>query len=428
MRQRFIQSFSTSGTEQTAIDEGLVGKPYVCYIQDGRYIDWNTKGIDYTGMPLTVEVLETGVLNINRREGKYSINGGEWKSVTTDAERSISVNAGDKVRFVINTAGKAGSTFSGNTIAFNVFGNIMSIAYGENFADKTILDRSTLRQTFLNCTGLESAENLVLPATSFTASFNDANDYSEMFRGCTSLVKGPAILPATTLKGNCYNSMFRDCTSLVKAPVLPATILSGSCYQNMFFGCSSLVTAPELPATVLANSCYANMFSNCSSLVDAPQLPATTLTETCYFNMFFNCTSLEEAPVLPATVMERQSYRGMFNGCTSLVVPPELPATTLALGCYMSMFNGCTSLATAPTLPARFIPGQLSEGAYQTLFTNCQNINRVVCLAETFDEYATYLWLQGVSSTGTFVKHPNATWPSDTSGIPTGWTVIDADI
>ena len=38
---RYIQSFSTSGTEQTALDERALGKPYVCFIEDGRYIDWN---------------------------------------------------------------------------------------------------------------------------------------------------------------------------------------------------------------------------------------------------------------------------------------------------------------------------------------------------------------------------------------------------
>ena len=35
-------------------------------------------------------------------------------------------------------------------------------------------------------------------------------------------------------------------------------------------------------------------------------------------------------------------------------------------------------------------------------------------------------WVNGVSSTGTFVKHPNMTsLPTGVSGIPTGWTVQD---
>ena len=37
----------------------------------------------------------------------------------------------------------------------------------------------------------------------------------------------------------------------------------------------------------------------------------------------------------------------------------------------------------------------------------------------------TYLnhWLEGVSSTGTFVKNAAATWTNKQAGIPTGWTV-----
>ena len=42
MRQRFIQSFSTSGDVQTAIDGGQLGKPYVAYLHDEERIDWNT--------------------------------------------------------------------------------------------------------------------------------------------------------------------------------------------------------------------------------------------------------------------------------------------------------------------------------------------------------------------------------------------------
>ena len=38
-------------------------------------------------------------------------------------------------------------------------------------------------------------------------------------------------------------------------------------------------------------------------------------------------------------------------------------------------------------------------------------------------------WVAGVSSTGTFVKHPNMTSLSTGSGgIPSGWTVVDEDI
>lgn len=39
---RYIQSFSTSGTEQEAITQGLLGKPYVALILNENRIDWDS--------------------------------------------------------------------------------------------------------------------------------------------------------------------------------------------------------------------------------------------------------------------------------------------------------------------------------------------------------------------------------------------------
>ena len=63
-----------------------------------------------------------------------------------------------------------------------------------------------------------------------------------------------------------FYNLFKGCTSLVKAPALPATILTDYCYNHMFEGCQSLTKAPALPATKLYGYCYAGMFSGCQSL------------------------------------------------------------------------------------------------------------------------------------------------------------------
>ena len=200
--------------------------------------------------------------------------------------------------------------FSESTAGFEVYGNIMSLIYGDDFIGKTEISPSAFIALFDYCTGLTSAENLILPAT---------------------------------------------------------TLASG-CYNYMFWGCTSLVTAPELPATTLANGCYSDMFNGCTSLVTAPELPATTLASGC--------------------------YGFMFGNCTSLVTAPELPATTLATGCYEGMFRGCSK------------------------------INYIKCLAENNIETRELTnWLYNVSSSGTFVKAAGVTWPTGTSGIPSGWTV-----
>ena len=174
--------------------------------------------------------------------------------------------------------------------------------------------------------------------------------------------------------------------------------LTSNCFWELFYGCTGLTTAPELPATTLASACYSSMFSGCTGLTSAPELPATTLAQSCYSDMFSGCTGLTSAPVLPATTLESGCYSRMFSDCTGLTSAPELLATTLAEGCYYYMFS------------------------------DCSNLNYVKCLATDISasDCVTY-WLSNVNSTGTFVKASGmATWFTGISGIPSGWTVVDA--
>ena len=183
----------------------------------------------------------------------------------------------------------------------NVYGNIMSIEAGDGFESATTVTNGFVN-LFMEWSGLISAENLLLPATTLTDSC-----YSNMFYGCTGLTQAPA-LPATTLAGSCYYGMFTYCASLTQAPALPATALAGSCYQSMFYGCTGLTQAPALPATALANGCYSNMFNGCTSLTSAPELPALTLAENSYSAMFYGCSSLNYIKCLATNIQE--------NNCT----------------------------------------------------------------------------------------------------------------
>lgn len=90
--------------------------------------------------------------------------------------------------------------------------------------------------------------------------------------------------------------------------------------------------------------------------------------------------------------------------------------------CYHRMFEDCYNLEKAPTLPAV----TLEPNAYQYMFANCSKLVYVKCLATNMSATdCTGNWLSSVSPTGTFVKHPNATWETSDSGIPKGWTVQD---
>ncbi len=170
------------------------------------------------------------------------------------------------------------------------------------------------------------------------------------------------------------------------------------------------------------NYAFMGIFAS-SDVVDSSGLllPALNLTESCYETMFWGCTRLTNAPVLPATTAAPYCYDGMFRGCTSLTSAPALPATTVAPYCYYGMFYGCTSLTTAPTLPAE----TLTDRCYADMFNGCSSLNYVKAMFITTVTYShTNSWLNGVASTGTFVKNADATWDDrGGSGVPYGWTI-----
>ena len=383
-------------------------------------------------------------------------DGVTWTDYTSTADGTTiaTLNIGQKILIKGNNdTYNVVSDYIGNFSCFtaskqiDVNGNIMSLIYGDNFKGQYSFPSGTFNfYNIFNSAPIVSAENLILPATTLATAC-----YKNMFKGCTGLTTAPE-LPATTLANSCYQNMFDGCTGLTTAPsVLPATTLAEGCYQNMFWGCTRLVTAPELPATTLAYYCYTGMFNGCTSLKTAPSvLPATTLADYCYQYMFYGCTGLTTAPsVLPATTLAEGCYQNMFWGCTRLVTAPELPATTLAYYCYTGMFNGCTSLKTAPSvLPATILASSCYNGMFQgctslktapalpattleswcckSMFQGCTKLSYIKCLATDISATnCTLDWVDGVASTGTFVKDANMTsWTTGTSGIPNGWTVV----
>ena len=377
---------------------------------------------DFSTEPLTFNILSAGTINWTASSTSiaktidYKLNDGEWTSVTSNTSTSaptITVNPGDKVQFRGNNAQYTTNSFmynsfSGSTALFELEGNIMSLIYGDDFKNKlTISSTYAFAGLFKNCTKLVSAENLVLPATTLAKYC-----YTMMFEGCTSLTTAPA-LPATTLASNCYNNMFSGTN------VLP------DC-SNIDFASSTVVASGGLIGLFAGTKVTDNDLERLLPKNDNGRyyLPATTLANSCYLNMFYKCTSLTTAPELPATTLATYCYQSMFQGCISLTTAPTLPATTLATYCYQSMFQGCTSLTTAPALPAN----RLADYCYYSMFKGCTSLNYIKCLATSISASDCISnWVDGVSSTGRFVKNPNMTsWPTGTSGIPTGWTVQNA--
>lgn len=157
------------------------------------------------------------------------------------------------------------------------------------------------------------------------------------------------------------------------------------------------------------------------------QLSLPINTSRNFANFFYNSTVVSaENLILPATTLMPSCYASMFSGCSALTTAPDLPATTLTSLCYYNMFSKCTSLLKAPDLLATI----LTQSCYQSMLAGCSSLNYIKCLAT--DISATNCvenWCGSIlpdfvfSASGTFVKDANTTWPTGSSGIPSGWTV-----
>ncbi len=200
---------------------------------------------DYSADYLTFRVLTPGTISWKAvgsvdKTIDYSIDNGAWTSLTATSEgATISVEQGNLVRFRGSNTAYAKdksnySGFEGGTATYDIEGNIMSLLYGDNFAESTTLkDGNYTFCSLFKKAPVISAENLVLPAT--------------------------------TLKEYCYRALFSYCTSLTKAPELPATTLAKGCYWYMFEQCA-ITEAPVLNATTLVAECYGHMFEGCGLL------------------------------------------------------------------------------------------------------------------------------------------------------------------
>ena len=183
-------------------------------------------------------------------------------------------------------------------------------------------------------------------------------------------------------------------------------------YGDNFIGNSGLTDS--------ANFC--GLFSSLNVIsAEHLVLPSSVLTTMCYYALFRDCYNLTTPPELPATTLADWCYGCIFDTCMSMTTPPELPATTLAEGCYFETFRNCHSITRAPDLLAPV----LDVNSYKEMFSNCIHLTYVKCTA-AYSSDGVENWFLDVPSGGTFVKNANTTWPTGVSGIPEGWTIIDA--
>lgn len=393
-------------------------------------------GIDmslYENQYLTTEALESGTITFTMPSAvitskvtdvSYRKNGGAW--ITTNNSSSevvitVNVDTDDVVEWKGNgTVYGGGGIFEdcshwGGTSTFNVYGNLMSMLYNDDFRGKTTYPTSTARATqhMFSYALVVDATNLVLPATTC---YNQA--YMCLFDYCTSLIYPPAVLPAPIIKSAMYYNMFRGCTSLTTMPTILATSIdtAGSlhysgmfqgcsalqynteqtigvgiartqCCQSMFYGCSSMVNAPNVDCTSIASGVqqpFRSMFQNCTNLQTPPErFDVETADHNAFYATFVNCSSLLYAPIINIRNVGTRTYYAfdeMFGNCTSLIdasgINIYFPENSQWDGerTFYQMFYGCTSLVNGPSLHINGTLITKSARTFGDMFFNCQNM------------------------------------------------------
>ena len=186
-------------------------------------------------------------------------------------------------------------------------------------------------------------------------------------------------------------------------------------------------TGKPVIVTFLSSGAVFNVCGNINSLLDKTNYDEiydlTPYGTNVFAALFRGNTGVISAEnlVLQATVTLEGAYQGMFQNCTNLAMAPSVLPSAEAH--YSNMFRECINLETSPVICATTIGHNACIG----MFSGCTNLNHITCLATDISTQTPTLgWVAGVASTGTFVKAAGATWSRGNSGIPTGWTVVDA--
>ena len=159
----------------------------------------------------------------------YSLDSGStWTSLAIGTNSPV-VHSGETIMWKCNahnnTTGEV-SEFASSGSTWEVEGNVMSLLFSDNFSGQTSIEGNAdyiFAYMFNGCSGMTSAENMVLPTIL-------GGRYGDIY--------------------GCFVYMFSGCTSLTTAPTISATTLTTASCGAMFYGCSSLNSVTCLATTI----------------------------------------------------------------------------------------------------------------------------------------------------------------------------------
>ena len=433
---------------------------------------------DYSQHYLTFKALEDGTFTLTipstvtstyMTSVSYSLDYGEtWETTSVNSTAQTittpTVSAGQKVLWkgVGKRMAKSFYNYSrfSSTGNFNVSGNIMSLLYGDEFANQVEFPSGSTYSfcyLFTNNNKLISVENLTLSATTLVDSC-----YYGMFNGCSKLnyIKAMFTTTPSTSYTNSWVYGVASTGTFIKSPmaswdvtgsngvptgwitqiaeiewtgnyftteavedsVFTLTIGSGvgtdvinyieystdngSTWTKTNNVASTTVTVTT-PTIAAGNSVKWRGIANGLSLNDNSSDNHSTFSSTGNYNVSGNIMTL----VSNSTNMNNYSFAYLFSFSTNLINASNLTLPiNLARYCYQSMFRNCTALTTAPELPAT----TLANYCYRYMFYGCTSLTTAPELpATTLANYCYQEMFRGCSSLN-YIKAMFTTTPSTT--------------
>lgn len=172
---------------------------------------------------------------------------------------------------------------------------------------------------------------------------------------------------------------------------------------------------------VMSNDCAAD--GNINSLViKKPNGLDINLPNYCFYKLFY-LQPITKAPLCPSRTIGDHCYENMFMG-TKLTSSAICLAEDIGeYGCLL-MYSNIATLEEAETPHATV----LGLAVYKWMFDSCSNLRKITLHATQLlntNPTPLYQWVYGVSPTGDFYCPAELTIPTNSSGIPRGWTRHD---
>lgn len=355
--EQYLKQFTNHSQYESYIATDYA-KPNVSYCVQQNEVHYNPI-VPFEEQYLTFDILTDGTVqwypvypNVNTIYASLD-NGNTWQALTQEND-TLDVVQGDKIIFKgesINYANLRGEWESyssfGGTSKFNVSGNILSLNYGDNFRQYTVLPQ--IEEYDMHFYGLfsgsnvVSAKNLVMPLNTTNLHTDSYSSYANMFSSTPYLEEIPEKIPVIQNSFLSYSG--------IKNLIISNNVIS---IDVSFYNCSmlSIIVESGNPVYDSRNNCNAIIETATNKLIYGCRntvIPNDIITigYDAFFDQY-NITSM----IIPnsVTTIETRAFYECYD-LTSITIPSSVTnINSMAFEACRSLTSATILATTPPTL------------------------------------------------------------------------------